>query len=905
MGRKQDEIKTCVGSVRAISVKYCYTKNVGLISCILYMDNTPNSPTPVEQDNLQQQVKQRSPIKKFVWVGLIVLVLLAVGAGAYVFKDQFLTDTAPQPIFDWGGLPGFSGTASVPFEQQSIHIAPAVAQNFSISEIQNLDEMEKTYGVTFTPSDLTQLEQNKFVVKNLLDTNLTPVHVGDNDREFVSLYSKVAGPSDYKERTEANAVFISSDVLMNLFSILSVDLLKETENIYLYPQILSTTQKLYNDASQRLQNARTDEERREWTKVRNYFAIPYALLSTVVQPITAEDYWNSDRNMSLDEMLAQYQQKDLTADSYENTAAFVKNLQLDPDSELRILPDIKMIYDTPDEGLPKIFEEEYRSISGDIQFQIPYSLFKVRGSYTSSSLRRQYFRAVQWYQQILFFTSSRDLTNYAVDIGELMNNNPDLLEQYDSMSSLLGTLIGDDDDLDVSDYAKAVAGLGTNARDSKRLNAFLDDHKPQSRIKSIPASYSTIGEVLLEDVIEATRGMRFFSQKFIPDSYWTGQLTQGDEKPAVDGLKLPPSASSLEVMTILGSAYAQSQLPKLSFYPEHKQAIDTRLAELKSEAIGWGGSYWQSNQVTSILWTISGLFDWFQKNRSSAPQFMQSPLWDAKMLMTGSAFWTELRHTNILYAKQSFAEKGYGGDLGCDVRQIPPPAQSYVEPQPEAYDRLYYTARLLNEGYKKVSGLELKNFEKLQKYIELVDIVREYTNLQLENTAFDEPTITKNVPAYNNPGCVQNFISPEVSVKRGDDRFAYNADGEWVAALSRSEELRVGIVARMRSILPFPVEGPILPIKDKRAAVVADVHTSDQGVLEEGTGVPHVIFVAVKDANGARLTVGFTYAHYEFLSGTRLTDEEWQDRFYTNEGGDYQITYKSKNSWPTPPAWYQ
>jgi hypothetical protein len=369
-------------------------------------------------------------------------------------------------------------------------------------------------------------------------------------------------------------------------------------------------------------------------------------------------------------------------------------------------------------------------------------------------------------------------------------------------------------------------------------------------------------------------------------------------------MKLPRSASSLEVMTILGSSYAQSQLPKLSFYASYKEAIDTRLGELKTEAIGWGGEYWQSNQVTSILWTISGLFDWLNKNKTVAPEFMQSPLWDAKTLLTGSAFWTELRHTNILYAKQSFAEKGGGGDDGCDARKIPPPAEGYIEPQPQAYDRLYFAARSLSEEYK-ARGLDLQNLPKLQKYIDLLNIVREYTKLELENAAYTEPIISKKVQMYDNSDCTQNFISPDVSIKRDKDQYALNADDQWVAALSRAEELRVGIANRMRDILPSPVEGSILPIKDKRAAVVADVHTSDEGILEEGTGVPRVIFVAVKDANGARLTVGFTYSQYEFLSDSRLTDEDWQNKFYTNDGGDYQITYQPKSAWPTVPIWYQ
>ena len=159
--------------------------------------------------------------------------------------------------------------------------------------------MEKAYGFTFTQSELSQLEKNKFIIKNLLDTNLSGRNglvVSENDREFVALYNKVAGNSDYRDRTQANAVFISSDSMMNLFSILSADLLKETENKYLYDRTLAITKAMYEGASKELGKAPTADERNQWTKVRNYFAVPYALLSTSVKPITASAYWNSDYN---------------------------------------------------------------------------------------------------------------------------------------------------------------------------------------------------------------------------------------------------------------------------------------------------------------------------------------------------------------------------------------------------------------------------------------------------------------------------------------------------------------------------------------------------------------------------------------------------------------------------------
>lgn len=821
--------------------------------------------------------------------------LIAVGALAYAYvqfgpKTKEALEERPLPI---------------PFERTEITIAPAVSADFPTTELTNLAAMEGAYGVTFSPEDLAHLGKDKFVVKYLLDTSVRALGVDNNEREFVSLYEVVAGPRDLKERTAANAVFLTSDAVMHLYSILSLELLKETENTYLYPEVRATTKELYDAAAGKLTLARSDAERAEWTKVRNYLAVPYALLSTSEKPFSAKDYWDSGQTAA-ETARTGYDAKDASADSQENAAAFVRSLALDAASESKVMADLAAVYAASDDKyIPQTFAEEYAALAGEnITFSVPMSLMKPRGSYTGSSARRQYFRAVQWYQQIPFFVRSPQLTRYALDLGALMNDRPERMKGYDSMSSLLTDLIGGSDDLDVSDYVAAEATLGKDTADSKKLAAFLDTRKPAARIKSLPATYTSVGAVTREEVIDKTRGMRFFSQKFIPDSYWTGKLTQGDEKPEVNGVKLPWSASSLEVMTLLGSTYAKASLPKLPYYAAAKPAVDTRLAELAAESKGWGENYWLSNQVTSILYSIQGLFTWHEENRTALPRFMQSPLWDAKTLATGSAFWTELRHTNILYAKQSFAEKGGGGG-GCDTRSIPSGIVGYVEPAPVAYDRLYYAARLLQQDYTE-RGITLTNLPKLEQYVSLLAIVREYSKLELENAAFTEPTISRTSKDYDGNDCTEQFIAPEAAVVRGDEKRSWDADNRQVAAVSRLEELRKELVGRMHDALPLPVEGPVLPIKDKRAALVVDVHaSSEDGVVEEGTGVPRMIFVAVKDANGPRLVAGFTYSHYEFLSPTRLTDEDWQQSFYTNEGGDYAITYKPQETWPAIPSWYQ
>jgi hypothetical protein len=57
-------------------------------------------------------------------------------------------------------------------------------------------------------------------------------------------------------------------------------------------------------------------------------------------------------------------------------------------------------------------------------------------------------------------------------------------------------------------------------------------------------------------------------------------------------------------------------------------------------------------------------------------------------------------------------------------------------------------------------------------------------------------------------------------------------------------------------------------------------------ILYEATAKPLVLYVAVKDANGARLTAGAVFDQYEFAAPLekRLTDEDWQAIVYEGEG---------------------
>jgi hypothetical protein len=84
------------------------------------------------------------------------------------------------------------------------------------------------------------------------------------------------------------------------------------------------------------------------------------------------------------------------------------------------------------------------------------------------------------------------------------------------------------------------------------------------------------------------------------------------------------------------------------------------------------------------------------------------------------------------------------------------------------------------------------------------------------------------------------------------------------------------------------VSGQELSQKEKRAGIIADIHTDavNKEILYEATGKPHIIYIAVKDINGTRLTRGVVFNQYEFskeLDG-RLSDEDWQERVYEGQG---------------------
>jgi hypothetical protein len=225
---------------------------------------------------------------------------------------------------------------------------------------------------------------------------------------------------------------------------------------------------------------------------------------------------------------------------------------------------------------------------------------------------------------------------------------------------------------------------------------------------------------------------------------------------------------------------------------------------------------WTKNLYWLWLYSVKNLL---HKPKGGYPSFMLTDQWVDKQLTTCLGTWTELRHDTILYAKQSYT-MWYGATL-------PPPG--YVEPVPEFFARMASLCRMLQRGLTSRNLLDDEIALKLQFFLDLILDLQTIAEKQLSRT-----TITEE---------------------------------EW--------DLLRYIGRSLSSIEGIDGEGG-------RAALVADVHTDTitSTVLEEATGNPMIIYVAVPNEEGEPfLARGAMYSHYEFVMpmSERLSDEDWWD----------------------------
>jgi hypothetical protein len=367
------------------------------------------------------------------------------------------------------------------------------------------------------------------------------------------------------------------------------------------------------------------------------------------------------------------------------------------------------------------------------------------------------------------------------------------------------------------------------------------------RILSDVVISPSVPELTKEELLAGTKAFRIFGQRFTFDGWILGRLTAGEEKVAV---RLPSTPTALFVPAAMGDnaarefagAFLKQEAPPFSaaevtgFYGK----LDEVAADLKKvQDLGWYSSV--GTAWLKLLGTLPQTFG------PGYPRYMQGKLFPIKQLQTFLGSYAELKHDTLLYVKQNFAEKGSGGD-----ENRPPVPRGFVEPNMAFWQELQRLVDYTTAGFKKY-GLfkkELEEYGRLNSFQERVNFYTSLAAKELNGTPLSE---------------------------------------------EEYEKLRTGNLSFLAQPL---VEGAILEEKEKRAGLIADIHTDavKGQILYEATGEPYFILALVGNENVSRLTVGVAFNYYEFTGPltTRYADADWQER-----------VYQTPPQLPPKPFWYK
>ncbi len=253
-------------------------------------------------------------------------------------------------------------------------------------------------------------------------------------------------------------------------------------------------------------------------------------------------------------------------------------------------------------------------------------------------------------------------------------------------------------------------------------------------------------------------------------------------------------------------------------------------------------AFWSSTLTNVWLNAIRLLGD--DSHFQELPSFMQTGAWLQQKMNTQLSAWAELRHDNLLYAKQS-----YTGGAGCSF------PKSYVEPYPEFYLSLklfadkagLFLTQLPLPGSVNVGYIG----EFFQHMSGVMDTLASVAQKELKQQPISEAE--------------KGFLSAMLYDARTNCVPVFTG---WYPGLLYNAPQSVAV----------------------RDRIVADVHTAPTDragnpigkILHVGTGDVNLgVFVARDHTGTAQAYCGpvLSYHEYVTLDFQRLTDEEWSQLF--------------------------
>lgn len=451
--------------------------------------------------------------------------------------------------------------------------------------------------------------------------------------------------------------------------------------------------------------------------------------------------------------------------------------------------------------------------------RIDYSQFKVRGHYTLSPDLGKYFKAMMWYGLTGF-----DLEKNPVEpalITNMLKEDKKLVDLWQGIYNLTALYSGASDDVTFYQVLDALSifdqkNLVQELAKQEGLDLAIKAYQDKVASPRIVASLSEDNEDM-----NAKKVFKFMGQRFSIDAYIMQNLVMPTVRPV---------ATAFDVFAAMGSATAEKVLRENYTTNQDWPEYDTRLDQMKKDYQEETASYGAlSTFYNTWIKAIDHSLNYVPEGQ--VPYFMTTPAYEYKKLNTALGSFAELKHDNILYSKQVAAEMG--GPEGNQTLH-------YLEPNVALYQELFDLTERAQDQLRQAQVSE--------------DFIRPLSNMK---------------------DLLQVFVTVSQKELRGED--------------ISSEELQEmayfgGLVDHMTLYYGYLLanEGLTQGGQSDTSALVADIHTilsSNQmpgAYVEVASGLPYEIYVLCHVNGVDFLARGVVYSGFEFLSQSRLTDQEWE-----------------------------
>ncbi|MEO0247691.1 MAG: DUF3160 domain-containing protein [candidate division WOR-3 bacterium] len=452
-----------------------------------------------------------------------------------------------------------------------------------------------------------------------------------------------------------------------------------------------------------------------------------------------------------------------------------------------------------------------------------YSQYKPRGHYTRTPKLENYFKAIMFLGRMPFYISPDNnrekernihLTRCAILMAFILEENAQIKEKYERIYRVTSYFVGSGDDFSIIEIIPYIRrhfpAFPEGFSEDMEIIKFAEELKNLKR----PAIFSTYFEDI-ENPEQKLVSVKFMSQRFIPDSY----IFQNLVYPVV-GTRTKPRLfpKSLDILAVLENRRAKEIL--IEYYKENKyKNYQKMLDSLTKQFSNFPRDYWHQNAYFHWLYIIKTL-----NSPSAFPTRMKTynKAYQDKLLVTQRAFWAELRHDTILYAKQSYTAK---------VTALPPEpkiSEILIEPLPETYKELINFLENLKDTLSTYGMLNEEISEKINHLSNFTQSLLYALEKQQKGEKIPDKLKER---LYKFSDFLENIytFSPDFAQSYAD------------------------------TLLPL----------------VADVHTdvNTKTVLQVAVGRPLEIWVF----HDGKMYKGAMFSYYEFTYplDKRLTDEEW------------------------------